>query len=159
MAKKISDVYTGEQYLQLIKDVADYVIINNASTRRTAEYFQSLGIQISYVTVSKFLNSNELKEIAPDKYELVQEIIKEKTSVNVFNDPNILFRLQKVLELLFRNYTINEIAAELGSTPDIIYQDLTVRLKKLNDVELNKLVALVLQEHKNQNLGMRWHRG
>lgn len=152
MAKKLRDRYSYDEYLQLIKAIADFVINNNASTRETAKYFTANGIKISNATVSNLLNGAIFKTEFSVEYEKVQEILRNKTTLNVFNDVDTLVRMQKATELSLRGYTLPQIAVELNSTEDIIYRDLTSRLTYLGFDDLSLLVASELWEHRVQNL-------
>lgn len=152
MAKRLKDKYEHDVYIQIIQDVADYVILNNASTRETAKYFTDKGIKMSNYTVSNFLNSKILKIYAPEKFEKVQKILNDKLSSKVFNDSDVLVRVQKAVELLLQGYTVSQIALELNSTEDIIYDDLTSRLKRFESEEIVNLVSDELQKHRMNNL-------
>lgn len=152
MAKKLSDIFPYEEYLMIIEKIADYVIGNNASTREVANYFSSNGIKISYVTVSNLLNSNEFQENFPSKYEMVQNILKSKSTIKMVNNIDTLVRVQKAVDLALRGYTVAEIASMLNSTESIIYKDLTSRLKRLDNEELAFLVNGELEEHRFNNL-------
>lgn len=152
MAKRLKDKYEHDVYIQIIQDVADYVILNNASTRETAKYFTDKGIKMSNYTVSNFLNSKILKIYAPEKFEKVQNILNDKLSSKVFNDSDVLVRVQKAVELLLQGYTVSQIALELNSTEDIIYDDLISRLKRFESEEIVNLVSDELQKHRMNNL-------
>ena len=132
MAKKLSDKLTYEEYLKLIEKIADFVIKTESSTRKTAEYFTENGIKISNATISTLLQKRNAK--------------------NVNQDSDVILRMQKAAELLLQGNTIPEIANILETTENIIYNDLTTRIKRLNNEELTYLVANELEKHRMQNL-------
>ena len=152
MAKKLSSMYTPDEYVRLIIAIADYVIENKASTRSTAKYFTDKGIKISNNTVFSLLNGEILKISAPKKFEKVQEILNSNLSRRTFTDENVLIRMSKAFNLLLQGYTVSQIAKELDTTEMVVYRDLTSRLEKLEDKELMKLVSDELKKHKMDNL-------
>lgn len=129
---------------ELILDIADYLILTESSTRKTAQKFG-----VSNYTISDYMN-NRLPKIDKTKYELVQEILKGNKPKTV-DDKDVIERINKAVELLKSGFTVVEIAKALGSTEMIIYRDLTVRLKCISKEEYEK-VKVILSMNSINNL-------
>jgi len=135
---------SDEERFVLVNEMADYIIENKSSTRKTAEHFN-----VSNATVSDYMN-NRLRIISSDKYKQVKEILKNNKPKTV-DDKQVKTRVLKAYELLKNGLTINEIADLLGETEFTIYRDISTRLKKILPEEYED-AKIILEEHSLSNL-------
>lgn len=126
MAKNIKD---EDLRNERVIEVALYVKKTKASSRVAAKYFTENRFPISNVTVNDYLK-NRLPKINPALYEEIKPIIDSHTPKTV-DTVEVKKRIYSAVSLLFQDYTIPEIAKQLNSTIDIIYDDLTERLPKI----------------------------
>lgn len=163
MAKNLKD---DEERNRRVLEVAEYVKATKASTRQTAKYFTENKFQISNATVNDYLR-NRLPKLNKELAREINEILMANTPKTV-ETVEVRKRIYSAVSLLFQDYTIAEIAKELNSTVDIIYDDLTTRLPKIeNQPDILKQVKeylpfikgsisddvkSVLQRHKLENL-------
>lgn len=126
MAKNLKN---EEERNERVIEVALYVKQTHASTRETAKYFTNNRFSISNATVNDYLR-NRLSKVNPKLYEEIKPIIEANTPKTI-ETVEVRKRIYSAVSLLFKDYTIPEIAEELGSTVDIIYDDLTKRLQKI----------------------------
>lgn len=126
MAKNLKD---EEIRNQRILEVANYVKETKASTRKAAKYFSEHHYPISNATVNDYLR-NRLPKINPELGREVALILDGNTPKSV-EAVEVKKRIYSAVSLLFQDYTVPEIAKKLTTTPDVIYQDLTVRLAKI----------------------------
>ena len=156
MEKKIK-IEIDEVLKEKILQVADYVIETGSSTRKTAEYFTENLFPISNVTVHTYL-TRKLKYIDLGKYQQVKNILEANLPKGI-EDVNVQTRVYQATSLLLQGYTVSEIASRLNSTIDIIYDDITNRLKRLEDDEaLWERVQAILQDHSRNNLRNQNHK-
>ena len=148
MAKTYSNLSDEEKKKRILL-VADYVIENKASTRLTSKFISDNHFPISNVTVHTWLQKNLIK-LDPVRYQKVSEILKLNTPASV-EDAATKSRVFAAATYILQDYTVEEAALELSSTRDIIYDDLTSRLPKL-DKTIALDVRRKLQEHKLTNL-------
>lgn len=135
---------TEEEREILVIEIADYIIENQTSTRKTAEHFK-----ISNYTVSEYMK-NRLKNLDITRYKKVRQILTSNKPKTI-NDEEIENRVLKVLELLKSGFTVKEIAHSLGETEFTIYRDISNRLKKLS-TEDYELAKKILEENSLINL-------
>lgn len=163
MARNLKD---DEERNKRVLEVAEYVIKTGASTRQTAKYFTENKYSISNATVNDYLR-NRLPKLNKELAIEVDKILKANTPKTV-EVVEVRKRIYQAVSLLFQDYTISEIAKELNSTFDIIYDDLTIRLPKIEDrpdvlkrvreflsskdSSISEDVKSVLQRHKTENL-------
>ncbi len=134
-----------------VLEVADYVILTGASTRETSQYFTENRYPISNATVHTYL-TKRLKAIDPIKYQQVQDILAGNLPKTV-QDKEVQVRIYQAVSLLIDGYTVPDIARELHSTVDIIYDDLTTRIRKMNvDEEMLEKISFRLEENRLANL-------
>jgi predicted DNA-binding protein YlxM (UPF0122 family) len=128
MAKNLKD---DELRNKRVLEVAEYVKRTKASTRQTAKYFTENFYAISNATVNDYLR-NRLSKLNKELYLEINKIIANNTPKTV-ETVEVRKRVYSAVSLLFKDYTIAEIAEELHSTVDIIYDDLTNRLPKIEN--------------------------
>lgn len=149
MARNYSNL-PEEELQEKILMVVDYIIETKCSTRKAAKYATENGFPISNVSVHNIIHK-KLPTIDMEKYQKVVEILNTNTSKSI-EDAKIKVRIYSATEYILQDFTILEIAKILDSTPDVIYDDLTSRLPRL-DSSLAKEVRKKFQEHKLENLG------
>lgn len=149
MAQTYSDL-PEEELEKKILMVVDYIIETKCSTRKAAKYATENGFPISNVSVHNIIHK-KLPAIDMEKYQKVVEILNANTPKSI-EDAKIKIRIYSAAAYALQDFTIPEITKMLASTPDIIYDDLTSRLPRL-DISLAKEVKIKLQEHKLENLG------
>jgi len=150
-------VENDEMLRERVLQVADYVIENGTSTRKTADYFTKNFFSISNATVHTYL-ADRLKYIDLWKYQQVKTILDGNHPKGV-EDTDVQRRVYQVASLLLQGYTISEIAVRLNSTVDTIYDDITSRLKKIEQDEvLLERIQFILQEHSRNNLCNQGHK-
>lgn len=149
MAKTYSNL-SEEELQEKILMVVDYIIETKCSTRKAAKYATENGFPISNVSVHNIIHK-KLPTIDMEKYQKVVEILNANTPKSI-EDAKIKVRIYSAAAYVLQDFTIPEIAKMLDSTPDIIYDDLTSRLPRL-DTSLAKEVKRKFQEHKLENLG------
>lgn len=126
MAKNIKN---EELRNERVLEVALYVKETKASTRQVSKYFTENKYPISNATVNDYLK-NRLPKINPVLYKEIKPILDSHVPKTI-DTVEIRKRIYSAVSLLFQDYTIEEIAKELDSTIDIIYDDLTRRLPRL----------------------------
>lgn len=151
---------------QRIIEIALYVKETGASTRQTAEYFTKHKYPISNATVHDYLK-NRLPQLNPILAKEIASILNTNTPKTI-EQVEVRRRIYSAVNLLLKDYTIKEIAEELHSTVDIIYDDLTVRLPRIEaspeileqvkksmpfiENDISQDVKDVLSKHKMGNL-------
>lgn len=136
--------FTPEERDKLILEIADYIIDTGASTRKAAEKFG-----VSNFSVSDYMN-NRLKEIDSKKHESVRNVL-DGNKPKTIADEEIANRIKEEVKLLCSGMTANDIAEQLGISVDVIHDDLTTRLSKI-DAELASTVAVILKANSLNNL-------
>lgn len=117
--------FTEEERIEKTIEIANYIIENNASTRKAAEHFG-----ISNATVSDWMNLVLIK-LDGKKYLKVQDILtgnKPKT----IQDDFVKQRVLEAAELIKQNFTVEEIAKHYGVTVNVINEDLQTRLPRIS---------------------------
>lgn len=163
MAKNLKD---EDLRNERVIEVALYVKETKASTRQVSKYFTENRFPISNATVNDYLK-NRLPKINPALYEEIKPILASHVPKTV-ETVEVRKRIYSAVSLLFQDYTVEEIAKELNSTIDIIYDDLTRRLPKIEkdasilqqvkeyipSIEgcISEDVKSVLARHKAENL-------
>lgn len=152
MAKTVE---TYEERIERIYKVRDYVLDKIAknekfSTRSISNYFTENEFAISNNTVNIYLNS--LEKLDKKNYEIIRNYL-EKNKPKTINDNDVKIRVLQATKLLLSDYTIEEIAKELNSTPSVIYRDLTVRLPRIEKNEIILETATnILTKHSLDNI-------
>jgi hypothetical protein len=156
MARTLKD---EEERNKRVLEIALYVKQTKASTRQTAKYFTEHRYPISNATVSDYLK-NRLPDLNPILAKEIATILNEHTPKTI-ETVEVRKRIYSAVSLLFQDYTIREIADILSSTVDIIYDDLTSRLPKIEtqidilqqvDDMISEDVKNILHRHKMENL-------
>ena len=152
MAKKVE---TFEERVERIYKVRDYVLDKIAknekiSTRSIANYFTENEFAISNYTVDLYVN--KLENLDKNSYEIIKEFL-ENNKPKTIDDNSVKIRVLEATKLLLKDFTVEEIAKKLNSTPATIYRDLVVRLPKVetNEALLND-VANTLTRHSLENI-------
>ena len=141
----------GEEEKNYIIRQAD-MYISGKSLREIAEI-----IGKSHITVRNNL-TKKLRYADAIKYEIVMEKLEYNKEKSI-EDEEVRTRILDAYELLvLKNKTVSEIAADLGTTDNIIYRDLSERLQELNKVapdiitnDMVKKVAETLRNHSIRN--------
>ena len=125
-----------------IIEVADYIIKNRSSIRKTADFFE-----IGKTTVHDYI-TEKLPEISLDLYKQVFEIMMEHKSYDI-NNINIIKQVQSSYELLEQGLSSEEIQNALGISRNVLQRNLTTRLKKLDNDKYNK-AKQILADYKSE---------
>lgn len=141
----------GEEEKNYIIRQAD-MYISGKSLREIAEI-----IGKSHITVRNNL-TKKLRYADAIKYKIVMEKLEYNKEKSI-EDEEVRTRILDAYELLvLKNKTVSEIAADLGTTDNIIYRDLSERLQELNKVapdiitnDMVKKVAETLRNHSIRN--------
>lgn len=136
--------FTEEERDKLILEIADYIIETVASTRKAAEKFG-----ISNYSVSDYMN-NRLQRINFEKYKQVKSVL-DGNKPKTIADPNIRKRILEEAKLINSGMTAAEVAQYFGISVDVIHDDLTSRLPKI-DEDLAHCVAERLKMNSMNNL-------
>lgn len=127
--------FNNEERERRIKLVTDYIIETGASYRETAKFFTDNYFKISHVTVKDYCDRVILLDSELSKK--LKEVIKENTKESI-NDEETIKRILNVSNIyVSTNFTILEIAENLGLSYWTVYRDITSRIKKV-EVELPK---------------------
>lgn len=153
-----------DEMIKRVLEVADYAIETGASTRQISKHFKEHRFPISNCTVSVYLNER-LKEIDPRRYQLVKPLIEKNTPKTV-ESVEVRKRMYSAVSLLLRGLNISQIVEEMNKTReekvtfDIIYDDLTNRLKRLEkDSKIIEDVKKRLSENRIDNLNNQNNNG
>lgn len=136
--------FTDEERDKLILEIADFIIDNNSSTRKAAENFG-----ISNYSVSDYMNKR-LQQINFEKYKLVK-IVLDGNKPKTIADPSVRKRILEEAKLINSGMTATEVAQYFGISVDVIHDDLTTRLSKI-DAELATTIAVILNANSLNNL-------
>lgn len=148
---RMVDFSKDDELRERVLLVADYVIANKATTRTASKYFKENHMPISNVTVYNYL-TKYLPYIDKNKYQEVLAILTANQPPTVAKE-EVRKRVYQAVALLLQGYTIPEIAGVLNFTVDVIYDDVTVRLKRVeSDDEVIKQVEEMLAYHRISNL-------
>lgn len=153
---KISDEERQRRIYRVIELVKE-----GMSAREIAKYLSENEFQISNVTVSSYIQS--FQKLNPVEYKQLQEKINIHKPKTIKNDEIVKQRVKKVVELLLKNYTFDEIAMILNEKPMTVYRDFKSRVTQYKTEEELKenlgisvyeidLINQMLQERKNSNL-------
>lgn len=136
--------FTDEERTELIKKVADYIIKEKSSTRKTAKEFK-----ISNATVSVWMNNLLIKKDR-QKFILVQEVLHQNKPKTI-KDEYVKNRVLNAAELIKNEFTVSEIAQALGVTEHVINEDLQTRLPRISE-ELSKEIKDIQKRNSLSNL-------
>jgi len=138
--------FTDEERIEITKEIADYIINNNSSTRKAAEYFK-----ISNATVSTLMNEL-LPRLDQQRYLRVQSVLKGNKPKTI-TDELVKQRVIKAAELIKEGFTVEEIANALGVTVNIVNEDLQTRLPRISET-LYKEVKEIQRRNSIENLNL-----
>lgn len=136
--------FTEEERNTLILEIANYIINSKLSTRKVAEKFG-----ISNFSVSDYMN-NRLITLDPEKYKKVQQILNNNKPKTI-EDIGVKTRILEAAKLINSGMTATEVAATFGISVDVIHDDLTSRLPKI-DKELAVCISKKLKLNSINNL-------
>ena len=148
MAKNYSDLKEEERKERVLQ-VADYIIKEKASTRKVSKYFSKNNFPISNATVYDYVH-NRLPKIDLERYQKVMEILKENLP-KTLDEIEVKIRVLRASSLSLQGFTVSEIAEILQSTVDTIYNDLTIRLPKIDQI-IGEEIAKRLTTNRLSNL-------
>ena len=113
-----------------IKLVIDYILKTGASYRETAKFFTENYFKISHVTVKDYCDRIIAQNTEIGKE--LEKIIEENTEKGI-NDDEVIKRILNVSNIYAStDFTISEIAENLGLPFWTVYRDITSRIKKIN---------------------------
>ena len=139
--------FTDEERIEITKTIADYIINNNSSTRKAAEYFK-----ISNATVSTLMHEL-LPKLDYKKYLEVQNVLNGNKPKTI-SDEKVKQRVIKAAELIKDNFTAEEIANAMGVTINVINEDLQTRLPRISETLYNEVKEIQKRNSKdNLQLG------
>jgi len=132
--------------VQLVLDIADFIIESNATYAQAAQKF---GFSKKTICVKM---KNKLPYISKTKSKEVNKIVNRNTAKSVENDEELQERVLLESELLLRGYTIKQVAYLVNNKYSSTQRDLSKRLPQLSE-EKGQLVKTMLkynQAYKNQ---------
>lgn len=132
--------------VQLILDIADFIIESNATYAQAAQKF---GFSKKTICVKM---KNKLPYISKTKSKEINKIVNGNTAKNVENDEELQERVLLESKLLLRGYTIKQVAYLVNNKYSSTQRDLSQRLPQLSE-EKGQLVKTMLkynQAYKNQ---------
>ena len=135
--------YTDEQRDQMIEEVGQLAEKTGLSARELSKIYKN-GL-LSHVTVSNYLKIYKKRHLNSNI-----DFITNNYRGNI-KDLKIQQRVLKSAELCLKGYTIDQISVELKITYRVAYDDLHIRLEKINKDIYDK-VKEQLQKNKNNNL-------
>ena len=135
--------YTDEQRDQMIEEVGQLAEKNGLSARELSKIYKN-GL-LSHVTISNYLKIYKKRHLNSNI-----DFITNNYRGNI-KDLKIQQRVLKSAELCLKGYTIDQISVELKITYRVAYDDLHIRLEKINKDIYDK-VKEQLQKNKNNNL-------
>ena len=138
--------FTDDERIEITKNIADYIISNNSSTRKAAEYFK-----ISNATVSTLMNEL-LSKIEQEKYLQVQSILNGNKPKTI-TDEETKQRVIKAAELIKEGFTVSEIANSMGVTINVINEDLQTRLPRISESLYNEIKE-IQRRNSRENLSL-----
>lgn len=121
--------FNNEERERRIKLVIDYILKTGASYRETAKFFTENYFKISHVTVKDYCDRiiAQNTEIGKD----LKKVIDENTEKGI--DGEAIKRVLNVSNIyISTDFTISEIAENLGLPFWTVYRDITSRIKKIN---------------------------
>lgn len=136
--------FTDEERKELILKIADYIITNKSSTRKTAKIFG-----ISNFSISDYMN-DKLMLLDVEKHKKVQEILNNNKPKTI-EDESVKTRILEEAKLINSGMTATEVANSFGISIDVIHDDLTSRLPKI-DKELAVCISAKLKLNSTNNL-------
>ena len=176
MPKQTYSSQNANNYSEIVIVYADYIISeinkgNSPSVRSVAKYFKSLNIPElarSHVTIYKLL-TEVLPIVDYEKYLMIKELFeKNNDRKKSIEEMKVRIRVLSNAGLLLEGLTINEIVEihnknlqnnEEPITHDIVYRDLTVRLKQILEnseaISIYNDVQKVLAENSLNNLSFQ----
>lgn len=135
--------YTDEERNQMIEEVGQLTEKTGLSAREISKNYKN-GL-LSHVTISNYLKIYKKRHLNSNI-----DFITNNYRGNI-KDLKIQQRVLKSAELCLKGYTIDQISVELKITYRVAYDDLHIRLEKINKDIYDK-VKKQLQKNKNDNL-------
>lgn len=135
--------YTNEERNQMIEEVGQLAEKTGLSARELSKIYKN-GL-LSHVTISNYLKIYKKRHLNSNI-----DFITNNYRGNI-KDLKIQQRVLKSAELCLKGYTIDQISVELKITYRVAYDDLHIRLEKINKDIYDK-VKEQLQKNKNNNL-------
>lgn len=139
----MANKYTDEERNQMIEEVGQLAEKTGLSAREISKIYKD-GL-LSHVTISNYLKI--YKKCHPNS---IVDSITNNYRGNI-KDINIQKRVLVSAELCLKGYTVEEISKILNISYRVAYDDLDIRLKKVNE-EIYPKVKEQLQNNKNENL-------
>lgn len=124
-----------ENYVKILK-VADYIIENKASLRKTAEFFQ-----MGKTTVFDWIYE-KLPKISLIKYRQVYEVLMSNKSFNT-NNKNIILQVLDCFTLLKMGLTESEISQKLNIGRNVVQRNLTYRLQNIDEAKYLEAIEIL----------------
>ena len=148
----------NDERKEFILTVAKYFVLTGKSTRQLAEVFKVSNFTIhSILTVQleKLCEQDKNKEY-DELYAAVKETLSSNKNNHSIEEPNIKKRILEAARLLISGKTVEQIAQDLNSSFYTIYRDLTVRLPKIEDVDINIVEAVKKVMFQNRSLNLKF---
>lgn len=120
----------NEEKIELIKQIADFIIENSCSYSKAAIHFK-----ISKTTVGKYMK-DILPKIDYKRYKLVREIVDSNTS-GIITIEDVL-RIEQEYILYLAGYTLKKISDLTGNSYSLVQRDLSNKLAKLDKEKSNQ---------------------
>ncbi len=140
--------FTDKEREERINLVGEYFINNpGVSTRKIAEYFSNNFFKISNATVLDYINRYKKNNNLTDEIDNKLNENKPKT----INDADVKKRILTCAKFYINGKTLEEISTITNTNYWIVYRDLMVRLKKIDEYLYNQVIKLA-SIRSNQNL-------
>ena len=168
MPKQTYSSQNANNYSEIVIVYADYIISeinkgNSPSVRSVAKYFKSLNIPElarSHVTIYKLL-TEVLPIVDYEKYLMIRKLFdKNNDRKKSIEDMKIRIRVLNVANMVLKGLTIDEIVYVYNQnlptgvepiTHDIVYRDITTRLKNLSVEDDIREIYLEVQKKLSEN--------
>ena len=133
-----------DAYSMEIIDMADYIINNNASFRKTAEHY-NIGKTTVFDRIYEKLPAIDLK-----RYHDVFIVLMKNKSFDT-NNKKITENVLECAQLLLQGLTCEEICESMNISRNVLQRNLTLRLKNIN-LETYLKVKEILKERQLEGL-------
>ncbi len=129
----------------------DFLIKTHLSTREIAEHFSDnsdIYFKASHVSISDYVKKYMMKY--PEKENLIKDILDENKGSSL-NQERILKRINDAYAFLEQGLNFEEIAYKLNESYWVIYYDIHLRLRKLDNHRYNLAKEFIKNNQKNKN--------